>query len=203
MRKEIEMMRVLRVPPLGKLVIESQGERYEAAAAIPNPQLKQRVLAAIGELIDFAGGYQKLVDAGVAPPLQQPEPPAPPAPAVEDGLTPTQRRFLAQLEAERDALKAKDQGAPLPAAQTAVRVRPTPEPPAAESPNIVEQIDAILQKHVSAAPELAGQKIRLRQNPAGGLQIEVNGQVYNRPREVQDPAVQRVIKLALKEWDAS
>lgn len=206
MRKEIEMMRVLRVPPLGKLVIESQGDRYETVADITHAQLKQRVLAAIGELIDFVGGYQKLVDAGVAPqmlPVEAPAtmPAAEPAPG-DDSLTPTQQRFLDQLTAERDALRAAVSKQPPPVVVPEVRAAPPPPEPA-ETPSIAEQIDRILQRHVSANPDLAGQKIRLHQNLAGGLQIEVNGRMYSRPREIQDPAVQRAIKLALQEWDAS
>ena len=68
MRRELEVMRILRVPPLGKLVAEVNGERYQNLSEITDEKARRVLLAAIGELIDFAGSYQALVDAGVASP---------------------------------------------------------------------------------------------------------------------------------------
>ena len=65
MKNEIEMMRVLRVPPMGKLVVDANEERYATLADVTNPKVRQRLLAAIGELVDFCGGYKVLEDAGV------------------------------------------------------------------------------------------------------------------------------------------
>ena len=52
MRRELEVMRVLRVPPLGKLVVEVDNVRYENLAEITDEKAKRVLLAAIGELID-------------------------------------------------------------------------------------------------------------------------------------------------------
>ncbi|MCZ7666008.1 MAG: hypothetical protein M5U34_01560 [Chloroflexi bacterium] len=75
MRKEIEMMRILRVPPLAKLVVEANEERYESLSDVANPQVQQRLLAAIGELIAFSGGY----GGGVLRPRPLVGPPPPPS----------------------------------------------------------------------------------------------------------------------------
>ena len=203
MRKEIEIMRVLRVPPLGKLVVEVNSQRYESLSEIKEENVRHLLLAAIGELMSFAGGYQKLVDAGVAPPLDTP------ASTAGEGtsLTQQQANFLASLEAERDALK----GVPAPKPSFPVlsgvqpRAEPARTPPVSEakSLNLVEQIDAMLQQYVAADPELARRSIHLVQDPNGGLQIEVDGKYYRRPREIEDRKIQLVIKRALKDWESS
>ena len=203
MRKEIEIMRVLRVPPLGKLVVEVNGQRYESLSEIKEENVRHLLLAAIGELMIFAGGYKKLADAGVAPPLNTPEPAAAEGPS----LTEQQASFLASLEAERDALKATPSPRPRPPVLSGVqpRVEPARTPPASEtkSLNLVEQIDAMLQRYVAAEPGLAGRSIHLVQDPNGGLQIEVDGKYYRRPREIEDRKIQLVIKRALKDWESS
>ena len=73
MQNEVEIMRVLRVPPMGKLVVSFNGQRYESIAELSEENVRQLMQAAIGELITFAGGYQTLVDAGVAPSLAAPQ----------------------------------------------------------------------------------------------------------------------------------
>lgn len=203
MRKEIEIMRVLRVPPLGKLVVEVNGQRYKNLSEIKEENVGHLLLAAIGELMTFAGGYQKLADAGVAPPLNTPEP----APQAEASLTQQQANFLASLEAERDALKSAPPSGPrfpvLSGIQPKVEPARPPSVSEAKSPNLVEQIDALLQRYVAAEPELAGRSIHLVQDPNGGLQIEVDGKYYRRPREIEERNIQLVIKRALKDWESS
>lgn len=212
MRKEVEMMRVLRIPPLGKLVVEVSGQRFEMLSEINHAKVEQRLLAAIGELVVFAGGYQALVDAGAAPAMAAPVaarpvvvetavPPSPEPPAEQPPLSAEQARFLAELEAQRDALKNQSS-----ARQPSV-LRPVPPsiPPAAPVPqvNLVAQIDEILQKHLAAEPEMAARRVHLRENPSGGLRIEVDGRFYDRPREVPDPNIQHIIKKALKDWETA
>ncbi len=203
MRQEIEIMRVLRVPPLGKLVVEVSGQRFQALAEVKHAKAEQRLLAAIGELITFAGGYQVLVDAGVAPPAQ-PAKSAPPPPeeaaSEAEKLTQRQARFLSQLEAQRDALRRQQ-----PPPQPTILTSPTPAaipPRLASGATMADQIDAILQKHLAEDPEMAARTIRVRENPAGGLRIEIDGHFYDRPREIPELAIQRLIKKALQEWEA-
>lgn len=204
MRNEIEMMRVLRVPPLGKLVIAVGEHRIETLAEVSDPKAKQRLLAAIGELIVVAGGYQELVNAGVAPPLNVPQPTAP-REETETAVTTTaaieeQRRFLAQLEAQRDAYRAGSRSASVPSPSS---VASTPTSAAVQQAGIIAQIDAILQRYIMADPELASRTIYLAHNPAGGLRIHVDGRYYERPREIPDLKIQQIIKQALKEWEST
>ena len=199
MRRELEVMRVWRVPPLGKLEVEVDGQRYQNLSEITDEKTRRVLLAAIGEMINFAGNYQVLVDAGVAPALSQVK--------VDPPLEQQQAEFLARLEQERDVLK----GTPPPkpplavlggvklseealAAQMAARKRPL---------SVAEQIDEILQKHVAAVPELAERSVHLTQNPAGGILIEVDGKNFGKPADIPEPVIQELIKRAVKEWDAA
>lgn len=204
MRNEVEMMRVLRMPPMGKLVVEASDQRYETLTMITNESIRQRVLAAIGELIVFAGGYKTLVDAGVAPPLGSVETVTPLATATEtpdEALKKRQEAFLSSLEQQFKAaepivkppMRSMIPRAPLSTKPTA----PVAEAKAA----LAEQIDAILQKYVQADASLAKRSIHLRSAPAGGLQIEVDGRRFERPAEIEERQVQLVIKMALKEWE--
>ncbi len=199
MQNEIEIMRVLRLPPMGKLVVSFNNERYESITDISQANVRQLMQAAIGELILFAGGYQNLVDAGVAPPL------APKSPAAGTGQIQDDEasRFVSQLEQERDAIKSAK---PKPTVSLLANLRPRParnEASANKMMSLVEQVDTILQRYLLTEPELAERKIHLVQDPSGGLVIEVDGKQYDRPREIEDPRIQLMIKQALKEWEAT
>lgn len=196
MRKEIEVMQVLRVPPMGKLVVSVNQRRYETLSDVGEENVQHLLMAAIGELISFAGGYQKLVDAGVAPALQ----PDATQKAQTAPLSEKQQAFLTRLEAQRDAIRTSQP--PKPKFPIMSGIRPSVDDSNAHSPNIVGQIDAILQRHLAGEPSLADRSIHLVKSPSGGLQIEVDGKIYQRPREIEEKLIQLMIKRALKEWES-
>lgn len=199
MQNEIEIMRVLRVPPMGKLVISFNDQRYSSIDEIPETNIRQLFKTAIGELITFAGGYHLLVEAGVAPPLSASQT-ATSGPASKDEEA---ERFVSQLEREKEELKAAGPK-PSPSLLTNMRRRPATSTTSANKMlSLVEQVDAILQRHLLADPELAGRKIHLVQDTGGGLIIDVDGKRYERPRDIENPQIQMMIKRALKEWEAT
>lgn len=205
MQNEIEVMCVLRVPPMGALVVQIGQKRITTISDAGDDKLRRRLLVAIGELIDFAGGYETLAEAGVAPALPRIEPASPQSGADEE-LTEEQAAFLDQLERELRA------GAPLePATGSAMTGAPADqvsltgaatEPQDAVGVNLVAEIDRILQKHVGASPALAQRSIHLRQSPGESLQIVVDNRVYAHPNDIEDNEVRQVLKRALKEWEA-
>ncbi|MCA9994367.1 MAG: hypothetical protein KDE56_01390, partial [Anaerolineales bacterium] len=141
--------------------------------------IQHLLLAAIGELIDFAGGYQVLVDAGVAPPLVgetgrlSPQPPAPQAaPSAAPSVRPQAR-------------------------QTAV------SSPSHSGVNIVDELNAILQKRLQEEPELNGRSLKIARAAAGDLRIEADGKLYQRPEELTDPVLKELLRQALAEWEKS
>ncbi len=192
MENEVEVMRVIRVPPRGKLVVEVGENRYEKITDIEKEPLGRFLLTAIGELVIFANGYSTLVNAGVAPPIAEGEAGSA---NFSKSLEERQALFLASLEEQRAAELAR------PAA-TIVEEEPVEEAPS-EPVSIVEQINPILKKHVDADPGLQGRKIYLEDDPTGGLSIKVDGRLYERPEQIEDNQVRKVIAAALREWDSS
>ena len=179
MKQELEIMRVLRVPPNGQLVVETRENRYEKITDLKNPKNRQLLLAAVGDLITFAGGYQALVDAGLAAPM---------GPQPKKSLEEQRADFLAKME---------NNTPPSPADVTSqVTTEDRSDLP------VVDQIDAILQTHISSDPNLNGRSIHLIANPEGGINIKVDGQVYNHPKEINDKRIQLMIKHSIKEWES-
>ncbi|MEM7333804.1 MAG: hypothetical protein AAF490_17080, partial [Chloroflexota bacterium] len=105
MREEIELMRIVRVPPMGRLVIEVGSKRYENLSEISDERLKRRIITAIGELMGLAGGYQTLVDADVAPPLSA-KTPSGTLQQKAASLKEQQDRFLEELERTKERMAA-------------------------------------------------------------------------------------------------
>jgi hypothetical protein len=200
MQNEIEIMRVLRTPPMGSLLVIADGRRLKLLASVKDDTVRRRILAAIGELIDFAGGYDALVREGVAPPLPTAAATSS-APAEEPGeeLTSEQDAFLNRLERELRQSTLPETGS-LTAEPTVLPVDTndltTP------GVNLVADIDQILQRHVAESEALAHRSIHLRQTPGELLQIVVDGRVYEHPNDIEDARVRDVLKRALKEWEA-
>ena len=199
MRREMEMMRILRVPPMGKMVVEIQKHRFQSLAELEGDEKAIRIInTAIGELVSFAGGYQALVDAGVAPALA----PAP-APVKEDvALTQQQAEFLAQLEAEQAALRNAASAETVVSAEVVAAIPEEPAP-VVSTKSVVEQIDEILQGLVAQAEEFNGRSLHIIQNPAGGVSINVDGTQYTSPNAVEDILAQGLVKKALKQWESA
>lgn len=200
MQNEIEVMRVIRTPPMGSLVVQAGGKRLKQLSSAGDEKLRRRILAAIGELIDFAGGYDALVREGVAPALPTGIQQSPSTTEAGDDLTKQQAAFLNQLERELKANSVVDTqdliGAP---SEHPVGQEATTE----SGMNLVAEIDHILQRHVAADEQLAGRHIHLRQAPGEMLQIVVDGHVYEHPNEVEDASVRRVLRQALRDWESS
>lgn len=194
MEAEVEVMNVVRVPPLGKLMVKVGNGWYQHISEVNDAEVRQRLMAAIGELVVFADGYEALESAGLAPPLstEVPSLDQPVSPSLEQRQT----EFLKSLQRERDLLYATnaeslDSEHPMGTERTGF-TGPL---------SLVGQVNPILKKHVAADDKLQGRNIKLHVDPAGGLLIEVDGNYYKRPDEIEDPDVRRVIRAALKEWD--
>ena len=197
MREEIELMRIVRVPPMGRLVIEVGNHRYETLSEINDERLKRRIITAIGELMGLAGGYQALVDADVAPPLSA-KTPSGGLQQKAASLKEQQERFLERLEQEKERLASSSSQPPAAPSPPAI----TPDTPA-QSLSIVEQIDEILQANKSQLPQFQNRSIHLVQGVEGNVQIEVDGEIFNRPKDISDKLIQRLIKTSIKEWESN
>jgi hypothetical protein len=195
MDNEIEVMRVLRVPPRGKLVVQVGDRRFERIAEIHDEALGRFLLAAVGELVVFANGYSTLVAAGVAPPLVKGPARGDSSAAYAQSVEERQAAFIASLEEQRDL--------ELAAASVEITKEPLPPPELLEPLSIVDQINPLVQKHIEADPELKGHFVVLENEPAGGLLIRVDGRVYDRPEKIENIRIRKAIAAALREWDES
>ena len=195
----LEIMRVLRKPPLGKLIVQLGDQHSSSLDEIRDPKQRQRVLAAIGELVSYAGGYAALENAGLAPPSQAL---GSRRDADQEGeLTTEQANFL-------ESLKAQPSPEP-PSTSTRLasilnRIDNAPEPQEVqqnEPRSTAEQINAILQELLEQDEQMQGRHIRLESSAGGGLQIVVDDEVFQRPGQIPDRAVQDMIKVALRKWE--
>lgn len=186
MDNEMVVMSVTRVPPMGKLVVDSLGARYETLADVPDQAVRRMLTAAIAELVVFAGGYDKLVQAGLAPPLATP---SAEGSAVPASLEERQAAFESAVQRQMDELLAESAAGPAA----------TPDPD--EPISIPDQINPIIEKHLAADDQLANHTVKLEQDLQGNLSVVCDGKIYARPDLIEDPAIRKAIRAALSEWD--
>lgn len=179
MDNEMVVMSVTRVPPMGKLVVDALGERYQSMDDVSDEAVRRMLNAAIAELVVFAGGYDRLVQAGLAPPVAGTAVPA----TLEE-------RQAAFDSAQQQRLEQVLVGAPVQA-----------QAEADEPLSIPDQINPIIEKYLAADPQLAGHKAKLEQDLHGNLSVICDGRVYERPDLIEDPAIRKAIRAALSEWD--
>ncbi len=145
-----------------------------------------RINAAIAELVVFAGGYEQLVQSGLAPPVAGGIGPS--ASAIPPTLEERQAAFEEAVEMQKVEMLA---GASTPVAMTEVE----------EPLSIPDQINPIIQRHLAADPQLAGHVVKLDQDIKGNLTVVVDGRIYERPDMIEDLAIRKAIRAALSEWD--
>jgi hypothetical protein len=189
MADQLEVMRVLRTLPGGKLVVEVSGHQIASISEVGNATIKQRMLAAIGDLIDFAGGYQVLLDAGLVPVL------VPPDGEGSMSLEEQQEAFLHSLQGTRP-LATTDPGVAAVMADAAPA-----QAPASGEVNIASRINEIIARMLRSHPRLSERTVELHSDGAGSLLIEVDGRFYDQPSDIEDIDVRLLLKMALKEWE--
>lgn len=194
---DFEVFRVIRKPPLGKLVVEVNSTQYEKLSDIPSGSLKQRILAAVGDLVVFVDGYETLVRAGTAPPLSGTDQTGVPyASSVQD----RQAAFRSELARQRSEAQLKSQAQQLSRKQD-LTAGGEPATGLASDLSMVDQIDIILQRYLAEDPTLKGRVAHVESAPEGGLRIRVDSHYYSQPKEIEDTRVRRALNLALREWE--
>lgn len=182
MDNEMVVMAVTRIPPMGKLVVDALGERYTSIDDVGDDGVQRMLSAAIAELVVFAGGYEKLVQSGLAPPVAS-------GTVVPEAPADRQAAFEATVQQQLNELLVESP----PAAGGKIDVE--------EPLSIPDQINPLIEKHLAADPQLAGHKARLQQDLHGNLTVICDGKIYERPDLIEDPAIRKAIRAALSEWD--
>ncbi|MCB0011889.1 MAG: hypothetical protein KDE09_07505 [Anaerolineales bacterium] len=197
----LEIMRIMRKPPMGKLIVKIGDSQTTTLDEVRDPKARQRVLAAIGELVSYAGGYAVLEDAGLAPPSQVRSNRR--ETGGEGELTPEQAQFLESLK-EQPAPEPPSTSTRLATILNRLDNQPEHQEQVPEEPrSTAEQINVILQDLLLQDDQLRDRRIRLASAVGGGLQIIVDDEVYQRPGQIPDRAVQEIIKTALRKWEST
>lgn len=220
-----EVMRVIREPQTGRILVQVNGQNYAHIREIQDAQVGRQVLWAIADLIRFTGGMAANPQAlkSVAPPDKSPASAAqPPSSGAEQTgrqpVTPT-------AQPERVPTPPVTRPTMTPPPVTTPVYRPVTQPP--EPPSIsnlgqtvttffrrglepaqtvqvipfIAQIEAILQRRIEELPEPLPVEVHVQSAPDGSLQIEVGFQVYHSPAEVPDPKIRQLIQDAVAEWE--
>jgi hypothetical protein len=197
MQGDFEIFRVIRKPPMGKLVIEVSSTQYDKLSEVPSVSLRQRILAAVGDLVVFVDGYETLVRAGTAPPLSGTDQSgAPYASSLQD----RQDAFRDELARQRNDAQLKSQAQQLSGKQDLTSGR-EPATGLDSDLSMVDQIDIILQRYLAEDPTLKDRVAHLESAPEGGLRIRVDNHYYSQPKEIEDTRIRRALMLALREWE--
>jgi hypothetical protein len=223
-----EVMRVIRDRQTGRVLVEVDGKRYTNIREIADARVGRRVLWAISDLVRFTGGMATNPQAmrSIAPeaPSRQPEPePVQPASAsVLDRIAvppPAQPRpaetasSLVPTAAPRPR-PARRMSTPIAEEKPRERysllgyfrkgfARESATEPAAGPGSFIDEIEAILQRHIEQLPAPLGSEVHVLTGVDGALQIEVGYAVYGSPDEVPDPHIRQLIKDAVAEWEKS
>jgi hypothetical protein len=227
-----ELLRLLRHPQSGQLLVEVGGQRYEKLADITDKQVGQYILSLVAHLLAFTNGmiatgaglkslYTPKV--GRTPePMVKPTPvsqlPDPLAYPPQPDSAPPQSK---PEQKESEPLIPKPSAEAEAAFQASLRATVTkPEPPSKsrglfgrskkseEEPllpqlNLAEEIDKIVQARLLASPLANTTTLEVSSDQGGGIRIRVNGAYYASPDDIPDPEIKELIKASIKQWERS
>lgn len=216
----VELLRLLRDPQTGQLIVEIAGQRYTKLAEIADKKVGHYILTLAAHLLAFTNGMVAteaglkalqspkvgpapmplVTPAPAAPPPAAPPPPAsPPSGAVPPPQPEVETAFLASLRAQ----PAKPEP-PQPQRRGLFnRAKPAPEETLLPALNLAEQINTIAQTRLRYLPLAATTKLEITSDPGGGILINVNGVYYRGPDDIPQPEVKELIKASIQEWEKS
>lgn len=226
-----ELMRLLRDPQSGAVIVEIAGQRYPKLSDIADKEIGQYVLKLTAHLLAFNNGMiatEKGVKSvympklGEAPmPLTAPipvsqlpdpsafaPPPTPVAPEPEPTTSQPEPEPEPSPETEITLLASLRSQSAQSGSQSEGRGffgRPKPGDKGIILPslNLAAEINKIVQARLMVSPLAATTKLDIVSDPNGGIQIRVNNTLYSSPDDIPDPAVRALIKESIKQWEQS
>jgi hypothetical protein len=219
----VELLRLLRDPQSGQLIVEIAGRRYTKLAEIADKEIGQYILKLAAHLLAFTNGMiateaglkalqvPKVGETPVPPAAPTPaspltSPPVPSAPVQPTPAAPVapaspevEAAFLATLRAKPALETPQPQrrglfGRSKPAAPAETLLSPL---------NLAGQINEIAQARLRYSPLAGATTLEITSDPGGGILINVNGMLYHGPDEIPQPEVKELIKASIKEWEKS
>lgn len=188
-----ELLRLLHQPHSDQLIVEVNGQQYTQLTDISDKKLGQYILKLTAHLLAFTNGViltaTGIKNLGAPPPGKLPQPPvsksspsSPPAPLPP---TPTPPVSSPPLQSGNRGLLG--------------RKRPPTEPLPAL--NLANEINDIVQAKLLASSLADNNRINITSDLGGGIRINVNGQYYASPGDVQNVEIRRLIQESIKEWE--
>lgn len=194
-----EVFRLLGDPGRNEFWVQVAGRRYRSLGEITDRMVGELVLNGISRLLQFSQGRIYANDGvrvlpvprlSAAPVAVVAPPTARAAPEEEEAFLEQMRRHLQETAAQRGRRKKKGRG---------VTDSHAVGGPANRSFSLVDEIDGILQRKLKASP-LARTDAQFVARPDGSVRIRVGSQYYDRPDEVPDAELRRIIEAAIAEW---
>jgi len=196
-QRPLEVFRVVRMGPMGKLLVEIGGQRYSNIVDIQDGAVGRRVLLAFQELGEFVGPH----GAWKLPAMHhQAEHPAGGGPE----LTVEQQEFLARLEAAPPDGVIEDRGARVVEFLQQKSSPAAPESGAASEPEVktfVDELEELLQVRMTDRPEMSGRSVHFRSTPTGELRIEVDDRDYEAIEDIPDSEIVAELRATISDWE--
>ena len=213
----------------GAWLIYVKGKRYPTLDAVPDPEAREEVVAAMRELVLFARDYvKKRPDSKgkrkketTAPVQKPPTPPAKPKQAPPPSPTPAEPTSAPPPTPQpTSAARQPGQLAPEQAAEALRRLEALKarskrraedrQPQLSATPDLssmmpridlAREIGAIVDEMQAQAPQLQERSIRLHNTASGGIQFAIDGIVYEDVNDIPSDLVRKLIKAATREWE--
>lgn len=199
-QKPFEVFRVVRMGPVGKLLVEVGGQRYSNIVEIQDGAVGRRVLLAVQELGEFVGPH----GAWMLSAMHQQAELAEHGAEAEAALTVEQQEFLARLEATPSGGAIEERAAgvveflqqkPSPSAQEAGAASEL------EVKSFVDELEELLQVRMTGRPEMSGRSVHFRSTRAGELRIEVDGREYEAVEDIPDSEIVAELRATISDWE--
>jgi hypothetical protein len=227
----VELLRLLRDPQSGHLIVDVGGQRYHKLAEVTDKKIGQFLLKVASQFLAFTNGMI-ISDSGVktvpVPSVgQAPEPIIVPLAQLAQHVGPSSAPEPAPAKAASPADAPPLVPPPPPEAEAAFlaslqvkpaktdsqpsvsrgglfgRSAPAPAPILLPVLNLAKEINTIVQARLTYSPLAQTSRVEVISAMDGGIRINVNGTFYETPDEITDPEVKTLIKESIKQWERS
>lgn len=205
----VEVLAVLRDVGEGGLLVQIGDKVYRNPPATADAEFKRRFNSTMKELATGKRVTETTAAAPDAPPMMSSPPPSP-APAAAPDAPPMPPPITTRT-GEVPAVNAP-KTVPLPGDLPKFKMPDQPEVPPRRGRKLVHQpipeiniaaaIESYLQHKLSLSPEWAGRNIHVRSAAHGGVEIDVDGKVYESVSDIEDASVRAFIASTIEEWQS-